>query len=48
MNKEDDSKKVEFKTGRIPAEAIEGYLIKFMHKDYLHNSTSWVQGRLSK
>ena len=48
MNKEDDSKKIKFKTGRNPAEAIEGDLIKFMHKDYVHNSTSWVQGRLSK
>ena len=38
--------KIEFKTGRKPKEAIEGDLIRFMHKDHERNSVSWVQGRL--
>ena len=40
------SEMIEFRPGRDPREAIEGDLIRFLHKDHDNNSVSWVQGRL--
>ena len=40
------SEMIEFRPGRDPKEAIEGDLIRFLHKDHDNNSVSWVQGRL--
>ena len=37
--------KIEFRPGRNPKEAIEGDLIRFLHKNHDNNSVSWVQGR---
>ena len=37
---------IEFRLGRDPKEAIEGDLIRFLHKNHDNNSVSWVQGRL--
>ena len=40
------TRKLEFKPGRKPKEAIEGDMVRFLHNDYVKGSVSWLQGRL--
>ena len=37
---------IEFRPGRDPKEALEGDLIRFLHRNHDNNSISWLQGRL--
>ena len=38
---------IEFRPGRDPKEALEGDLIRFLHRNHDNNSISWLQGRLA-
>ena len=45
INSLDAKEKIKCRPGRDPKEAIEGGLIRFLHKNH-DNSVSWLQGRL--